>query len=73
MKRYNSTHHFFELARADFLLNEDMEPHLTEINLSPGMTPYAPIADITAKYLEQLTHDTLNLIGAGSKSQLMAR
>ena len=70
---YNSSHHFFELVRFDFLLNEDLDPHITEVNMSPVMTPIKQTAEKMCPTYEQLTYDTLHLIGADSKLDLMGR
>ena len=69
---FNSTHHFFELFRFDFLLNELLEPHITEVNMSPAVMPNSDVAERIAQTYEQLIHDTLKLLGAGSKLDLMA-
>ena len=72
-KFYNTTHHFFELFRFDFLLNENLEPHITEVNMSPAVTPNSDTADTFTQTYEQLIYETLQLVGAGSKADLMSR
>jgi hypothetical protein len=72
MNRLNSTRHSFELFRIDFLIDEDMDPHITEVNMSPGLTPGAPAAQKFSYAYEQIVYNTLNIIGAGTKIDLMA-
>lgn len=72
MKFFNSTHHFFELMRIDFLLNEDLEPFLSEANMSPGLTPTSPTGENNTQTYEQVVFNTLRLIGADNALNLMA-
>lgn len=59
----NSTRNFFELVRIDFLIDEDFNPHLTEVNMSPGFS--APMG-------EQVIYHTMKLVGASSSVDLMS-
>lgn len=70
---FNSSHHFFELVRFDLLLNETLDPHISEVNMSPGITIQSELAERITSTNEQLLHDTLKLVGVGSKMDLMAR
>jgi hypothetical protein len=49
-----------------------MEPHLSEVNMSPGITPSSPSTERNSETYEQLVYNILNIIGAGSKRELMA-
>ena len=71
-KDFNSSHHFFDLVRFDFILNEDLEPFVSEVNLSPGTTPNSQIGERASTTNEQLVYNTLNLVGAGSYVDLMS-
>lgn len=55
------------------LLNEDLEPHITEVNMSPSMVARDELDEGETPTLEQLIHNTLKLVGAGSKLDLMAK
>lgn len=68
---FSTTHHFFELARFDFLLDENLNVYLVEVNMSPNLTPAEPRFESNAITNEQIVHDTLQLVGAGSYSDLM--
>lgn len=62
------------MLRVDFLLDENLEPHLSEANMSPGMTPKQPmsIKKLTATY-EKVVYDTLNLVGVSDNLSLKSR
>lgn len=67
---YNSTHHFSELVRIDMMINEDFEPFLAEVNMSPGLNPM--FGQFFTEALEQLVYQSVNLVGAGSYVELMS-
>lgn len=72
LKFFNSTHHFFELVRIDFLLNEDLQPFLTEANMSPGLVPTSDAGENNTQTYEQVVFNTVRLIGAHNILDLKA-
>jgi len=71
LQTFNSTHHFFDILRIDFLLNETLDPHLTEVSISPTITPESEKAEKYVSTYEQIVYDIIQIIGAGSKLDLM--
>lgn len=70
---FASTHHFFELVRFDFIMDEDFNLYLMEVNMSPNITPTLAKFERNAIVREKMVYDAVNLIGAGSFFDLMAR
>lgn len=71
--KYDSTHNFFELVRFDFILDEDLNPYVLEVNMSPNLTPAEDRFEEHSMIYEQLVYDTLRIVGAGSYDDLMSR
>lgn len=69
---FNSTHNFFELFRFDFIMDENMNLYLMEVNMSPNLTPMYERFEENAITHEQVLFDTLKLVRAGSYFDLMA-
>lgn len=67
-----SFQNFFELVRFDFVMDENLKVYLMEINLSPNLTPTHDIEESVANRNEQVVHETLQLVGAGSYTELMS-
>lgn len=67
---YNTTRHFFEFVRIDFLISDDFEPHVTEINMSPGITPNKNDEYITPT-LEQVIFNVARTVGLESYAEFM--
>jgi len=57
---------FFELVRFDFVVDNDFDVWLMEVNLSPNLTPTKPKYEPNALGYEQVVHNVLKLVGAGS-------
>ncbi|CRK87998.1 CLUMA_CG001784, isoform A [Clunio marinus] len=72
-KLFNSSHHFFDLVRYDILINETMDPHIAEVNMSPSVSPFTPIMKKYLRTWEQLVFNTLKLLGAGSSFDLQSQ
>lgn len=70
---FKSTHNFFELVRFDFIMDEDFNLYLMEVNMSPNITPETPKFEKNAVKREKMVYDVLYLIGASSKVELMTR
>lgn len=70
-KHFNSSHHFFELVRFDFILDETLKLYLMEVNMSPNLTPMFDRFESNAATNEKIVHDTINLVGAGNYLELM--
>ena len=68
-----STHHFFELVRFDFIFDENLEPYVMEVNMSPNLTPAAEMYEENTIIYEQLIYNTVNMIGGGSYFEFMSR
>ena len=62
LKKYDiaSSKNIFELFGVDVLLDENLEPHLLEINLNPSLNFNCKLSDIL---YEKIIVDTLNIIG----------
>ena len=71
LQMYSSSRNFFEMVRIDFLVDEDFNPHLTEVNVSPGTTP-SKESEIFANTLEQVIYNTIRLVGASNYFDLMS-
>jgi tubulin monoglycylase TTLL15 len=70
-EQYNWTStNSFELFRFDFIFDDKLNVYLMEVNLSPNMTPQR--YEHLAPMYEQIIHDTLKLVGAGSNLDLMS-
>lgn len=70
---FPSTHHFFELIRFDFIMDEDFKLYLMEVNLSPNITPSSTKYERNAVVREKMVYDVVNLIGAASYFDIMTR
>jgi hypothetical protein len=69
----NTTRQTFDPLRFDFLIDETLKLYLMEVNLSPNITPEHPKYEKNAKFREQMVHDALKLVGAGSYFDMMYR
>lgn len=69
---YNSTRNFFELVRFDFIVDETLNTFLIEVNNSPNLTPILDRYDEAAAN-EKLVFDTIRLVGAENRLELMSR
>lgn len=69
---FKATHHFFELFRFDFILDENLDLTLMEVNMSPNLTPMYERFEENAIIHEQLVYETLKLVGVGSYFDFMA-
>lgn len=68
-----STHHFFELVRFDFIIDSDFNVYLMEINMSPNITPESQKFEKNAILREKMVNDVLSLIGAANYFDIMTR
>ena len=59
--RYSSTHHFFEMVRFDFVLDEKLNVYLMEANMSPNLSSleYPP----NKRLYEHVIFNLLSLVG----------
>lgn len=73
MYMLNTTQQTFDLLRFDFLIDEALKVYLMEVNLSPNITPTSAKYEQNAKFREQMVHDALTLVGAGSYFDMMFR
>ncbi|KAL7025814.1 hypothetical protein ACKWTF_013648 [Chironomus riparius] len=55
---------FFELFRFDFMIDDQLNVYLMEINMSPNMTPSKEEYERNGIHYEQVIYNTLRLIGA---------
>lgn len=55
---------FFELFRFDFIIDDELNVHLLEINMSPNLTPAADEYERNRIQYEHVVHSVLRLIGA---------
>ncbi|CRK87060.1 CLUMA_CG000870, isoform A [Clunio marinus] len=62
----------FELVRFDFVINDNFDIFLMEVNQSPNLTPMFDRFEPNALIHEQLVYDTLVLVGAGSYLDVMS-
>ncbi|XP_074596115.1 putative tubulin polyglutamylase ttll-15 [Brevipalpus obovatus] len=58
---FSTTRHFFELTRFDFMIDEDLNPHLLESNLSPNLA--TPTIPQNQHMFEKVIYNTLSLSG----------
>ncbi|XP_070501647.1 probable tubulin polyglutamylase ttll-15 [Chironomus tepperi] len=73
-KSFNySTHNFFELVRFDIIFDENLEPYVMEVNMSPNLTPAEERYEENALIYEQLIYNTVHMIGGGSYFEFMSR
>lgn len=64
-KIYNCTNeNFFELVRFDFMIKNDGNVQIMEVNMSPNLTPDDAKYEQNANMHEQIVYNTLRLIGA---------
>lgn len=61
-KDFGSNNHFFELVRFDFIIDEDFEVHLMEVNMSPNLTPACEKFEGHALGYEQVVLNTLQCV-----------
>jgi hypothetical protein len=64
MHRYKFKHTFFELYRFDFILDNDLNLFLIEINQSPNVNPSALLYR-DQRLFENLLFNVFTLIGVG--------
>lgn len=60
----------FELLRFDFLIDDEMNLHLMDINMSPNLTPVEKNQEKLRVPFEQLVYNTLLVVGATQRSEL---
>ena len=70
---FKSKKNFFELLRFDFLMDENQNLYLMEINMSPNITPTEQKYEKNAKIREKMVYDVVSLAGVGSEFDLMSR
>ena len=70
LRLFNSTHHFSELFLVDMMINEDFDPFVAEINMSPSLHPI--FGQFFTEALEQLVYQSVQLVGAGSYVEMMS-
>ena len=64
-KKFKCTNkNFFELFRFDFMVDDQINAYLMEINMSPNLTPMKEEYERSAIHYEQVIYHTLRLIGA---------
>ena len=64
MHRYAFKHTFFELFRFDFILNDNLDLFLIEVNQSPNVNPSA-LLHRDQRLFENLLYNVFTLIGVG--------
>lgn len=65
LKNYNFKHSFFELYRFDFILDNNLNLYLIEINQSPNVNPSQKLYR-DRRLFENLLFDCFTLLGIGS-------
>lgn len=70
---FNSSHHFFELVRFDFILDEALNVYLMEVNASPNLTPMFKKFENNSASNEQLVLEVVKLVGASNELDLKSR
>ena len=69
-KEFGVPENFFELVRFDFLIDENLEIHLMEVNMSPNLTPTAKKFEPHGSSYEQVTYNALHCaIGIDYKTE----
>jgi hypothetical protein len=66
-------HHYFEVVRFDFIIDQDMNPFVMEVNMSPNLTPVEKRHEPNVQMYEPLVYNTLKMIGGASHFEFMAR
>lgn len=61
---------FFELLRFDFLVDEEMNLHLMEINMSPQLTPTNAQDELIRVMYEQLLFNTISILGIDKRVEM---
>ncbi|KAG5680163.1 hypothetical protein PVAND_009688 [Polypedilum vanderplanki] len=72
-KRNISGHHFFELVRFDFLVDNNMDPYVMEVNMSPNLTPAEKRYEENCNLYEPLVYNAVQMVGGASYYEFMAR
>lgn len=68
-KEFGPTDHFFELVRFDFIIDDEFQVHLMEVNMSPNLTPAHDRFEAHGLGYEQVVFNTLQcVIGINSYS-----
>lgn len=65
MNASHGKHHFFELVRFDFLLDDELHLHLMEVNMSPNLFASRRIFH-NQHLFENVIYNFFNLVGVGS-------
>lgn len=65
LQNYNYKYSFFELYRFDFILDNDLNLYLIEINQSPNVNPSQKLYR-DRRMFENLLFDSFTLLGIGS-------
>lgn len=73
VNKNTSVHHFFEIVRFDFVLDNDLQPYVLEVNMSPNLTPANERFENNGIMYEQLVYNTINMIGGGSYYEFWSR
>lgn len=60
---FASPDHFFELVRFDFIIDNEFELHLMEVNMSPNLTPSKERMEVHGLGYEQVIFNVLRCIG----------
>jgi tubulin monoglycylase TTLL15 len=68
-----STHHFFETVRFDMILDQQLNPYIMEVNMSPNLTPAKDKYEENGKIYEQMIYSVVKMIGGASKYEFMSR
>jgi D-alanine-D-alanine ligase-like ATP-grasp enzyme len=73
-KNFNvSTTNLFEIVRFDFILDEELNPYVMEVNMSPNLTPAQNKYEENAKIYEQMIYSVVKMIGGASHYEFMSR
>ena len=69
---FNSSRNFFELVRMDFLIDEDFNPHITEVNMSPNVVPSSLKGEFYSSTRENVVYNAVKLVGPSNYLDLMS-
>ncbi|KAG5677464.1 hypothetical protein PVAND_007222 [Polypedilum vanderplanki] len=69
----NTSVNFFELVRFDIVLDNNLNPYVMEVNMSPNLTPAGDRFEENVLIYEPLVYNTLKLISAGSYDDFKSR
>lgn len=67
------SYNFFELVRYDFMFDENLNPYIMEVNMSPNLTPFVKKHQVYTSIYEQLLLNVVKMVGFGNYFDFISR